>query len=154
MIVYRLSKKKYCEDLSGKGAELIGRRWNSKGVAMLYTAESRALCVLEIAVHMPLGLLPDDFFMITIELPENALITQISTKVLPHDWNNFPNGTATQEIGNQFVSENKFLAMKVPSAAVQGDNNVLINPRHPMFGKVKIKEISPFTFDDRLFFKK
>ena len=34
MIVVRLAKLKYCKDLSGKGAEKSGGRWNSKGVSM------------------------------------------------------------------------------------------------------------------------
>ena len=46
MIVYRLSKSKYSADLTGKGAEKAGGRWNSKGVAMVYTSTSRALVPL------------------------------------------------------------------------------------------------------------
>ena len=59
MIVYRLSKSKYSADLSGKGAEKAGGRWNSKGVAMVYTSASRALCTAEVAVHVPLGIVTD-----------------------------------------------------------------------------------------------
>ncbi|MDO1502618.1 RES family NAD+ phosphorylase [Winogradskyella maritima] len=43
MIVYRLGKEKYKNDLSGIGAEKFGGRWNSKGVRMVYTSQSRAL---------------------------------------------------------------------------------------------------------------
>ena len=57
MIVFRLSKEQFAQDLSGKGAELVGGRWNSRGNAMLYTSQSIALCVTEIAVHVPLGIL-------------------------------------------------------------------------------------------------
>jgi RES domain-containing protein len=42
MIVYRLAKAKYSNDLSGKGAEKTGGRWNSKGTALLYTSESQS----------------------------------------------------------------------------------------------------------------
>ena len=45
MIVFRLSKAQFANDLSGKGAELVGGRWNSRGNAMLYTSQSIALCV-------------------------------------------------------------------------------------------------------------
>ena len=40
MIVFRLSKAQFANDLSGKGAELVGGRWNSRGNAMLYTSQS------------------------------------------------------------------------------------------------------------------
>jgi RES domain-containing protein len=43
--------------------------------------------------------------------------------------------------------------MKVPSAVVPGDFNFLINPSHPKAVKVKIVEVVPFDFDQRLFLK-
>ena len=73
MIVYRLSKKIYAHDLSGKGAELVGGRWNSKRNAMLYTGQSIALCVTEIAVHTPLGIIPKDYQLVHIEIPEDSI---------------------------------------------------------------------------------
>ena len=42
MKVFRLSKKKYAEELSGKGASKSGNRLNSKGTEIIYTAESRS----------------------------------------------------------------------------------------------------------------
>jgi len=53
MNVFRLSKSEFSNDLWGNGAEKSGGRWNSKGVAMLYTSASRALCTTEIAVNYP-----------------------------------------------------------------------------------------------------
>ena len=70
MIVFRLSKAQFANDLSGKGAELVGGRWNSRGNAMLYTSQSIALCVTEIAVHVPLGILPKDYQLVHIEVPD------------------------------------------------------------------------------------
>ena len=140
----------YAHDLSGKGAEIAGGRWNSKGVAMLYTGQSIALCVTEIAVHIPLGILPEDYCLVHLELPEDAFS---ELKKLPPDWNLFPHPDATQKIGDKFIRENKKLALKVPSAAVQGEFNYLLNPRHHAFGEVKIKKVEKFSFDERLFIK-
>ena len=58
MIVFRLCKLEYKNDLSGNGARKFGGRWNSKGIPMIYTGETRALCSTEIAVHAPYGLIP------------------------------------------------------------------------------------------------
>ena len=42
MVVYRVGKTEYCNDLFGEGARLFGARWNPVGVACLYTSSSRA----------------------------------------------------------------------------------------------------------------
>jgi RES domain-containing protein len=153
MIVYRLSRSVYSRDLSGKGAEKAGGRWNSKGVAVVYTSSSRALCVAEIAVHTPLGILPVDYHLVTIEIPDAVNIYKVSAASLPKDWRSIPHSGSTQKIGDAFIRENKFAIMKIPSAVVQGDFNYLINPAHKDFSLVKIASTEHFTFDDRLFLK-
>jgi len=149
MIVFRLTKAKYANDLSGKGAELGGGRWNSKGIAMLYTSDSRALCVTEIAVHLPLGILPKNYQLISIEIPDSEIFPLDKT-FLPIDWKSISKIADTRRIGDGFVSINKHLVLKVPSAVVQGDFNYLINPRHPDFYKIKIQKVEHFDFDERL----
>ena len=153
MIVYRLSRKLYAHDLSGKGAELAGGRWNSKGTAVLYTSESIALCAVEIAVHMPLGIVPKDYQLVTIELPDDAPIGEVHEKHLPASWKSFPHSNDTQKLGDNYVADGTNLILKVPSATVQGTFNYLINPRHPAFHKVSIVKTEAFAFDKRLFIK-
>jgi RES domain-containing protein len=153
MIVFRLSKSKFSADLSGKGAEKSGGRWNSKGTAVVYTSESRALCTTEIAVHTPLGNLPFDYVLVTIEIPDDIHIIIISNNEIPASWNTIPHSHETQEIGDNFVQEGKSAVLKVPSVVVQGDYNYIINPGHPEAAKIKIKSIELFNFDERLFNK-
>ena len=153
MRVYRLSKSKFSSDLSGKGAELAGGRWNSKGKAVLYTSQSRALCTAEIAVHTPLGNIPTDYEIVEITIPDGFEIKEIENSKLPSNWRSIPHSHSTQEIGDGFLSENKYLVFKVPSVVVQGDFNFLINPAHSRFREVEITSTSPFEFDVRLFSK-
>ncbi len=153
MIVYRLARSKFKNDLSGEGARIAGGRWNSPGIPVLYTTESRALCTLEIAVHTPLKIVPQDYMMICIDVPSNAIKQQISVKDLPTNWKFFPEIKHTQIIGDQFFLEGKHLALKVPSAIVAGDYNILINPLHADFKQVKVLTFEPFEFDQRLFIK-
>lgn len=153
MIVYRLCKEIHAHNLTGKGAELVGGRWNSKGVSMIYTSQSRALCTAEIAVHTPLGIIPSNYMLISIELPTNEIIKKLVLKNIPPDWNSFPHPHSTQEIGNTFIKENKHLVLEVPSVIVQGEYNYLLNPSHKAFSKVKIKDLESFNFDKRLFIK-
>jgi len=153
MIVYRLAREKYKNDLSGRGAEDAGGRWNSKGVPLLYTAESRALCALEIAVHIQLNIVPLDYLMITIDIPAFPKPQEISYAHLPEHWRNFPEIKFTQNIGDRFFREGKNLALRVPSAIIKGDYNILINPAHIDFRSVKVVSMEPFEFDQRLFIK-
>jgi len=153
MIVFRLSKAEFANDLSGKGAEKSGGRWNSKGIALVYTSDSRALCTTEIAAHTPLGILPTNYKIVSIEIPEIVLIQKVDNKQLPLNWRSFPHSYSTQQIGNSFVKDGKFLVLKIPSAIVEGEFNYLINPKHKDFMKIKILLTLSFNFDERLFLK-
>ncbi|ACF15127.1 RES domain protein [Chloroherpeton thalassium ATCC 35110] len=151
MKVFRLSKAKYKEQLSGYGASLNGQRWNSKGTEVIYTAESRALACAEVAVHVPMGILPKDYFMVEIEIPDTVAIQEIPTDQLPIGWNFIPSVPSSRVIGDRFVSENKYAVLKVPSVVVSEDFNYILNPKHQDFKKIKIVKTSPFPFDARLF---
>lgn len=152
MIVYRLTKGRYKNELSGKGAEKFGGRWNHIGVKLIYTVESRALCLAEIAVHIPLGVIPSNYFLQTIQFPSGEAL-RIDKSRLPKAWKRFPHIPQTKTIGDEFVAKNHFLVLTVPSAIVPDEMNFLINPEHPAFGKVEIVKIEVFKFDKRLFIK-
>ncbi|MBU6157935.1 MAG: RES family NAD+ phosphorylase [Bacteroidetes bacterium] len=153
MIVYRLSQSSYAADLSGIGAEMAGGRWNSKGTPMIYAAESRALCVAELAMHLPLGLVPQNYAFVSFKIPENIPVLQLSKKQLPSNWNEYPHPNETQQIGDRFIRDNKFLVMRVPSVVVNEEYNYLINPRHSLIQKVQVSDLSPFKFNERFFRK-
>ena len=151
MEVFRLSKKKYAYELSGKGAAKYGSRWNSKGTEIIYTAESRALAMAEVAVHLSLATLPSDYMMVKIQFPDNLNIKNVSISELPDDWSNHPPIESTQRIEDQFIEFSESCVLKVPSSVVQGDFNYLINPHHVAFNSIKINIVSDFPFDKRLF---
>lgn len=151
MIVYRLCKSIYGRDLSGKGAEICGGRWNTKGTPMIYTSESRALCLAELSVHLPLGIIPTDFVIVSIQIPESVKFKILNPNDLPANWASIPPDVQTQLIGSDFIHANSFLFIKVPSAIVPDEWNILINPLHRMIHTVHIVEKKPFAFDGRLF---
>jgi RES domain-containing protein len=153
MIVFRLCRKNYANDLSGRGAEINGGRWNSQGISALYTSSSRALCAIEIIVHVPAGIIPADYYLVTIDIPDDAPINTIDIKNLPANWNSNPISASTQRIGNAFFAGQKELVLKVPSAIIKDEWNYILNPVHKDFQKVKIIDTEPFAFDTRLFKK-
>ena len=152
MFVYRISKKAYCEDLSGIGASLYGGRWNPKGINLLYTSSSIALASLEFMVHNYHLLSSAHVCMAKIEIDDSSLITEYPINKLPNRWNsNLHSQLETQKIGPAFFKNREDYILKVPSAVVPGEFNLLLNPFHPAHSKTKIVDIlDPFAFDRRL----
>lgn len=150
MEVYRLSRAPFATPLSGKGAAIKGGRWNSIGVEMIYTAANRSLAMAEVAVHFTLATLPADYIMMTIQIPDNIFAQKISEKELPDGWKQFPHPPFTQKIGDAFILARKHCILWIPSVVTQGDYNVLINPAHKEFSKIKVIKTEPFPFDQRI----
>lgn len=151
MEVYRLSRQKFAQKLSGKGAALKGARWNSVGVEMIYTAANRSLAMAEVAVHLTIATIPDDYVMMTLFIPDDIFMEMIDAETLAEDWNAFPHTKSTQSIGDKFVLQRIACLLKVPSAVTRGDYNILINPNHPDFKRVQILATEKFPFDKRIF---
>ncbi|MFN0034160.1 MAG: RES family NAD+ phosphorylase [Saprospiraceae bacterium] len=151
MNAFRITQNGFANDLSGKGAEVFGGRWNSVGVPLLYTALHRSLCILEHLVHLPEGALLTGYSLITVEFPDSSAIQEIPVADLPVDWRSNPVSPVTRDLGNQFFSDCQHLALKVPSVIVPAEFNLLLNPRHPDFRLVKLVSIEPFVYDERLF---
>jgi RES domain-containing protein len=148
MLVYRITGRKHATDISGTGAAMYGGRWNKKGTPVLYTGESKEIALLETVVHIPPMLVPN-LDMVTIEIPDS--IIELKPNELPKNWMDYPAPTILSEIGEQWVSESKSIALKVPSCIIHTANNYILNCQHPEYYKsVKIVERESFHFDPRL----
>lgn len=151
MLVYRLSRQKHKNELSGYGASLNGQRWNSKGFEVVYTAQTWALANCEVAVHVPLGILPRDYYMLVIDIPDDIHIKEIKASDLPLGWDAIPCLSNGQVVGDAFVREGKYAVLKVPSVTVKGEYNFALNTKHHDFQRVRIMHTEPFPFDPRYF---
>jgi RES domain-containing protein len=149
MVLYRIVKCSYADDLGGTGARLYGGRWNSEGKPALYLASSRSLAVLEVLVHLPPLMIPDDYCLVEIEVPDNS-ITHIAVDQLPPAWKDISPPVALKQIGDDFLRKQEHLLMKVPSSIVPAEYNYLLNPLHHTIKKVKVLKKQPFNFDERL----
>ena len=146
MLVYRIAKEKYINDFSGKGAELAGGRWNLKGLPAIYTSSSLALCICEILVHSDKDIPPTNMCYTEISIPDDCICDKYFNSVfLNHSLN----------IGSTWLKECTSLALKVPSALLplsySNDFNVIINPLHKDFSKIKIQQVESCNFDARFF---
>ncbi|RZJ69382.1 RES family NAD+ phosphorylase [Flavobacterium sp.] len=153
MKVFRIEREKYLKTtLSGIGASTSeGFRWNSFNTRIVYTAETRALATLEVAVHLDLSEdLPTDRFYVEIDIPDNIQILEVDLEVLPEGWDSKPPILVTQLIGDAFANRNEAAVLKVPSAVVPYEFNYLINPNHADFKHVKVLKTVKMQFDSRL----
>jgi len=149
MEVYHLGKTKFAEQLTGEGAKLHGGRWNLSGYPCLYTSGSRALSVLEYAANVHLEEMPFSLSITVYSIPDKSW-KEFSMNDLPQNWLQIPAPEETKEWGSHFLQQAKFLALKVPSVIIPSEFNFILNPLHPDFKKVNIKEVHSFTFDARI----
>lgn len=150
MVLYRIAKEHYIQDLSGDGARLYGGRWNKKGTSVVYASETRALAALEFLVHLPVAAMPADLSIAAIEIKEKIKPLQIDMKPLPRNWRDFPAPEELAHAGSQWASQKSSLLLRVPSVLVDDEYNVLINPLHPHIKHLQIQEIGRYSFDPRL----
>jgi RES domain-containing protein len=150
MLVYRIASTRYIDDLSGTGARLHGGRWNRKGTAVIYTATNRALATVEYLVHLPLSLLPNDLSIVTLEIPDRIHIKAVELGALPPNWRDYPAPPTLGALGTEWAMAFETLLLRVPSAVVEHEWNMLINPGHPEMTQVQIAAVEPYSFDARL----
>ncbi|SHF65306.1 RES domain-containing protein [Fodinibius roseus] len=150
MEVFRITKSSYSRDLNGEGARRHGGRWNAVGTPMLYTSEHESLAALEVLAHISLASAPDDLALVAIHIPNPGKPRIIRPEQLPDHWRSYPASDELAEMGTQWIQSQDSLLLKVPSVLIPSEWNILINPGHPDFDTIDIREVRPFQFDDRL----
>jgi RES domain-containing protein len=71
-------------------------------------------------------------------------------KPLPGDWRDLPAPPSTRDFGSRWVMQARSPVLRVPTIAVDGEFNYILNPRHADFGQLKIGASVPLSFDPRL----
>jgi RES domain-containing protein len=151
MQFWRICRRRYARDAaSGEGARLYGGRWNSRGVRVVYASTSLALAAVETFVNLEPNLLPTDLVSIEGEIPEVLEIGKLDSKDLPTNWS-VTRDESLRRFGDEWVKTGETVALLVPSAAVRGEWNLLLNPAHADFSKIEFKEPRMFEFDVRMF---
>ena len=150
MQFFRIARTEFISDLSGAGSRLYGGRWNRKGTALVYTSESRALAALEYLVHVPMALAPAGLSILRIDVPDDIKARTIDATTLPRNWRVYPPPQDLAAIGTKWALSNETLLLRVPSVVVEDEFNVLINPSHHEFKRIRTRRPEPFVLDQRL----
>lgn len=147
MELFRITTANRAGDRYGSG---YAARWNSKGKFTIYTATTRVLACLENLVHRSGEGFNRNFKITVISVPESVSLSQVDENQLPENWHKTSDQAVCRDIGDQWIELSSSLLLRVPSAIIRDENNVLINPNHSDFSKLNMAEIVDFEFDERL----
>lgn len=150
MQAWRIAKHAYALDRDGVGARACGGRWNSVGVSVIYAGMTAEIAAFEKLVHIG-GILPADLSLVRLDLPEEPFLYRIyAPKDLPNGWDALPSSTWAAKCGDKFVAAGQHLGIIVPSAVMPEASNIVLNPAHPEFKRVRMEVVRKFEFDSRL----
>lgn len=150
MKLYSIARKKYADDLSGRGGLLTAARWHDH-LPVLYASVQSSTCILEKLVHLETGEIHHDLQMIEMHVPDSATQLIVDPHDLPAKWNTYPAPRSLAKIGNAWLTAKSSLLLYIPSVVDPFSRNVLINPLHIEIGELKIESATPFRFDERLY---
>lgn len=149
MIVYRIGKTKFSNDLTGEGARLFGGRWNQAGTACMYTSENRALAVLEYTVNVNIDDIPRALSITEIEIPDTG-IQELNISDLPGNWTEVPSPSSTKDFGTNLLKTSATGIIKIPSSIIPQEYNFILNPLHIDSKHFRIRSIQDFVYDVRI----
>ncbi|GAB3442880.1 hypothetical protein GCM10027320_33740 [Massilia solisilvae] len=106
--------------------------------------------MLEKFVHADEG--EQNLVLVAIDLSDDPSFgLDVPVHKLPPGWNTLPNSPLAAEFGTHFLQSASHLYMRVPSVIVHEGTNLVINPLHPAYDRVRLEVVRPFSFDPRMF---
>lgn len=94
-------------------------------------------------------LLRDAYVMIEAGVPDEV-IRDLDPAALSDGWNAAEETPISTDVGDAWFDERVSVALRVPSVVIPGQYNLLLNPEHPEWSKVRVGRPEPFLFDPRL----
>jgi RES domain-containing protein len=147
VILWRVSNY---QTLDGVGGLYVSGRWHTKGHPVIYCTLNPATALLETLVHMEIDSedRPERFQVLRVEGPDSLSIERVEADSLSPNWAD--DLSATQAIGDRWLTEARSLLLQIPSVLVPETWNVLVNPQHVEANLLKITAMYEHAFDARL----
>ena len=118
---------------------------------MVYASESIALAALETLVHYDESLgIRRRLVLCRGDIPSDLPVEDGPAPLYTGRWASYPAPRRLAEFGDRWVREGRSVALRVRSAVSPREYNMLLNPRHPLFGQLRLVIVEPFRFDRRL----
>jgi len=138
------------DPFSAVGASLVGGRWNSPGLGVIYANRSYAGAMLECLAHAGIGRVPRTHVAVEIAVAEAVAVERHDESSLPAGWGHADLRVA-RAFGDAWIRERRTAVLVVPSVVARREGHVLINPRHPDFSGIVAGAPEPVVWDVRLF---
>ena len=122
-----------------------GGRWSPPGHECVYVSLSPAGALLEHLAHG--GGAGEPLLLATAELPPGTTLAECNE---PSTWRHLPYRADVQQVGADWLASGRSLALRVPSALVHGEDNMLLSPSHPAFAALRVQALAPLELDPRL----
>lgn len=114
---------------------------------MIYAAEHYSTCLLEKLVRTTV--MPPDQHYVTITVPAGVSYEEFN-EARVRGWDE-DNSVSAKAFGSEWYRSRRSAILIVPSVVARVDRNVLINPEHPDFRRIRASREVPIWWDDRLF---
>jgi len=137
----------------GEGAYRYGGRWSSPGTRLSYASEHQSLAMLEYFVHLDQDDPPGDLVLAVAEIPEDLTRETIDPGNLPGNWRDSPPPRELARFGDEFVQRGEHCLLLLPSVLAPSEHNCLVNPAHPDYKGIGVREVAPLRYDSRMFRK-
>ncbi len=105
--------------------------------------------MLEILACANTGKVPKHHKLIIIDIPSTVAVEQIDLSQVP-GWGD-RNYLKSRLYGDQWLAEQRSVALIVPSVIASYDYNIVINPLHRDISKLTISRPEDIHWDERLF---
>jgi RES domain-containing protein len=116
----------------------------------VYASTSLALAAVETFVNLEPNLRPADLVSIEGNIPDSIGVGRFDPELLPVGWYE-SRDESLRQFGDEWIRAGETAVLLVPSAAIRGEWNVLLNPAHPDFARITLHQPVPFEFNARMF---
>ncbi|MBV6415755.1 MAG: hypothetical protein CMLOHMNK_00271 [Steroidobacteraceae bacterium] len=147
MTLWRLYRKAHGPGLDGLGGHHAGGRWHSVGRAVVYFGAGPAIVVLERLAHLDPAQLPTDLVLGRFEI-DTIVRDAWETGSIPAHWTG--RRDLTRALGDAWLKARRSCLLRVPSAVVPEEQNLIFNPQHQDAHRMRLVRARPFEFDVRL----
>jgi len=144
MQLWRLYREAHGPGLDGIGGLHAAGRWHEIGSRVVYFGAGAAIVVLEKLAHLDPAILPADLILARFEA--DLSIEDVSDAEVGDVWDL----AQTRQRGEAFLKAQTSCVLRVPSAVVPEEHNLVFNPLHPEASSVQLVYSRRFSFDGRL----
>jgi len=138
------------EVFSAVGASLVGGRWNSPGLAVIYASRTFSGAMLECLAQAGIGRVPRKPVAVEIAIAGAVAVESHDEHSLPAGWDH-GDLVVARAFGDAWVRERRSAVLVVPSVVARREGHVVLNPAHPDVRRLQAGTPEPVLWDARLF---